>query len=456
MLNNETNLIIKILFIYIIYKNLNPFKKKKLFGDKFLDILPQFNNSPKNESLLNEIFESRILFINNKNLTKEYIKYIKPINKTEEKILRKLYRKQTKYIKSNYSKNKLDYIKYGKLCLEEKLLNSNEIKKNKNPLISVILPSFNKENEIIKSIRSIQNQSLKNIEIIIVDDCSNDNSFYYYKYLLDTDPRIRVFYHLENMGVWRTRIDGFLYSKGKYIIFFDTGDLYEDNYVLEDAFNIAEKYNLDSVKMLFRIINDLNNLEKYKIPFKFNKKYSKIIYKPNIENYDRKVFGNYTNIWNRLVRRNIFTKGLYLLSSYILNIYKNLWEDIWWNKIANKVSYNYLMIERYGYLYFKDGKGEGTLKSNNEIQKDKAIHEFIYFLYFNWSLLPKRNNKKIIINRLRQHNETIDRNLNDIKTKFYILDNLLISLLQDRFVSIIDKIFLYKLLKQSKKRQKNK
>jgi len=454
MLNNETYLIIKILFIYIIiYKNLNPFKKKIYFDEKFLDILPQFNNSPKNESLLNEIFDRRILFINNKNLTKEYIKYIKPINMTEEKIMRKLYKKKIEYNKCDYSKNKIDYIKYGQLCLEEKLLTSNKIEINKNPLISVILPSFNKKSVIIKSIRSIQNQSLKNIEIIIVDDCSNDNSSYYYKYLLD--PRIRVFYHLENMGVWRTRIDGFLYSKGKYIIFFDTGDLYEDNYVLEDAFNIAEKYNLDSVKMLFRIIRDINNLEKYELPFKFNKKFSKIIYKPNIEKYDRKVFGNYTNIWNRLVRRNIVTKGLYLLSTYILNIYKNLWEDIWWNKIENKVSYNFLMIERYGYLYFKDGKGEGTLKSNNEIQKDKAIHEFIHFLYFNWSLLPKRNNKKIIINRLRQHNDTIDRNLNDFKTKFYILDNLLIALLQDRFVSIIDKIFLYKLLKQSIKRQKN-
>ena len=66
----------------------------------------------------------------------------------------------------------------------------------------------------MKSIRSIQNQSLKNIEIIIVDDCSTDDSNKYYKYLLETDERIRVFIHLKNMGVWRSRLDGFLYSKG--------------------------------------------------------------------------------------------------------------------------------------------------------------------------------------------------------------------------------------------------
>ena len=114
MLNNETNLIIKILFIYImIYKNLNPFKKKSFFDENFLDILPQFNNSPKNESLLNEIFDRRILFINNKNLTKEYIKYIKPINMTEEKIMRKLYRKKIKYINYDYNKNILNMDNYA-------------------------------------------------------------------------------------------------------------------------------------------------------------------------------------------------------------------------------------------------------------------------------------------------------------------------------------------------------
>ena len=105
----------------------------------------------------------------------------------------------------------------------------------------------------MKSIRSIQNQSFKNIEIIIVDDHSTDNSENIYNYLLESEPRVRIFYHLKNMGLWRTRIDGLLYSNVKYILFFDTGDLYSDNYVLEDSFNFIEKYHLDSVRMLFKI-----------------------------------------------------------------------------------------------------------------------------------------------------------------------------------------------------------
>ena len=62
------------------------------------------------------------------------------------------------------------------MALNESLINNKIINYNQNPDISVVLPSYNKENMLLKSIRSIQNQKFKNIEIIIVNDCSNDNS----------------------------------------------------------------------------------------------------------------------------------------------------------------------------------------------------------------------------------------------------------------------------------------
>jgi cellulose synthase/poly-beta-1,6-N-acetylglucosamine synthase-like glycosyltransferase len=80
--------------------------------------------------------------------------------------------------------DKLNYKEFIKLCNSERLIKTNISKSEKNPSISVILPSFNKEKDLMKSIKSIQNQSLKNIEIIIVDDCSTDNSSKYYKFLI--------------------------------------------------------------------------------------------------------------------------------------------------------------------------------------------------------------------------------------------------------------------------------
>ena len=205
----------------------------------FINILPKtkfkINNVTQN---LNEIFKSKQLFIDNSSLTKEYINFIRPIYKEEERkydenILREEIRFSLNYFKDR--EEKANYSNFGKLCIQEKLIKEEKIEMFK-PIISVIVPSFNKEQFIMKSIRSIQNQSFKNIEIIIVNDCSTDNSSKYFNYLLETDPRIRIFHHLKNMGCWRSRIDGFLYSRGKYIIHFDMGDIYSDEFVLEDAY----------------------------------------------------------------------------------------------------------------------------------------------------------------------------------------------------------------------------
>ena len=170
----------------------------------------------------------------NYKLTREYIHFIRPVKEKEEI---KFYNQNLyENIESNDLLNKTRTDQYSfeefyKLCNEKEFINSSFIQYFNQPLISVIVPSFNKENIIRKSISSIQNQSLKNIEIIIVDDCPTDNSKYIYKYLLDIDPRIRVITHLKNMGIWRTRIDGFLYSKAKYVIQFDMEDFYTDNYI---------------------------------------------------------------------------------------------------------------------------------------------------------------------------------------------------------------------------------
>ena len=211
------------------------------------------------------------------------------------------------------------YKNYWKICVEEKLINSSDIK-DFIPIISIIIPSFNKYNVILKSVRSIQNQSFKNIEIIIVDDYSSDNSSTIFEYLLKSDPRIRIFTHLKNMGVWRTRLDGFLYSRGKYIIHFDAGDLYSDPFVLEDAYNLVEKYNLDSVKMMFRLIYNYTNFEHSDIPFGIDDDKMKIVYEShNVKKYNSAIFQTWGNIWSRLTRANVVSKGLFLLDSNILN-----------------------------------------------------------------------------------------------------------------------------------------
>ena len=335
------------------------------------------------------------------------------------------------------------------------LINPNNIKYNKNPKISIIVCSFNKENLIIKSIRSIQNQSFNNTEIIIVDDGSIDNSTIKFKYLLESDPRIRIFKHSKNLGLWRSRLDGFLYSKGKYIMFFDASDFYEDNYVLEDIYNIMEKYNLDSLKMILRVINNYNDINKSQIKFHIYNN-SKIIYgSDNIIKFNSQVFGGWGSIWNRITKSNILLKSLNLINDKILNIYQNKAEDIYYNLIINKVSFSFVVIERIGNVYYWDGKGEGTSNFDNENNRNKAIQQEVSLLYFQYNFLPKEDNKANIIKRLKQFNNGSKYKLSYFKSRFYLLNNLLNILIEDPYVLKEDKIFLNKLLNESIEREKN-
>ena len=454
-------IICKISFIVIIiiieYISKNVYNNKKNIIYTFMNIIPKINLNKDYFPSLKEIFMSRQLYINDANLTNEYVHFIKPVNENEEKKYKKKGKEKGIKFNDNFYKKRKDqynFKAFGKLCSEEKLINSKMINITNEPLISIILPTYNKELTLMKSIRSIQNQSLKNIEIIIVDDCSTDNSQNIFKNLLETDSRIRIFSHSKNLGVWRSRIDGFLYSNAKYVIHFDPGDMYEDNYVLEDAYNIISKYNIDSIKMPCRFIYDYNNMDNSTFAIIINETFTKIAYQPNIDEYNRYYFNDNGWIWNRLTRKNILSKSLYLLSARVLNIYKNFCEDQWWNRLINRISFSYLIIKRYSYLYFKDGNGEGDFKNKSESQRDKMIHEFLYFLYFDYELLPKDHNKKYIIDILRSLNDTKNNiQFNFLRTKFYILDDLLNLLIKDSYVSKRDKIFMNKLLLESQKKQ---
>ena len=262
------------------------------------------------------------------------------------------------------------------------------------------------------------------------------------------------------MGLWRTRIDGVLYSRGKYILTLENGDLYEDNYVLEDAYNIMEKYNLDSSKYIYRrmVRKDIYyNLNNSIIPIHVYNR-SKIVYgSKNIEKYNYEIMRASKNIWTSMVRANIFIKGLYLLNDIVLNLYKNLWEDVWWNIISQKVSFSHLIYERIGYIYIHDEDSYGNPHAHTEEKRDKMIKEFLEFLYFDYNMLPKNNNKSGIIKKLEQYNNgTYGMYLKFLKSKFYILNDLLNILIYDPYVSMENKIFLKKILKESKERERQK
>lgn len=92
-----------------------------------------------------------------------------------------------------------------------------------NEMISVIVPFYNAEKYINRCIESIVNQKYSNLEIILVDDGSDDNSADFCDRWAERDNRIRVI-HTENSGVFAARKTGIMASHGRYIAFIDSDD----------------------------------------------------------------------------------------------------------------------------------------------------------------------------------------------------------------------------------------
>lgn len=93
----------------------------------------------------------------------------------------------------------------------------------RNPLVSVIIPVYNREKTIKRAIESVLNQTYKNIEIVVIDDCSTDNtSEILHQYI--NDIRVKIYYQEENVGANRARNRGIGVAQGEYIAFQDSDD----------------------------------------------------------------------------------------------------------------------------------------------------------------------------------------------------------------------------------------
>ena len=112
--------------------------------------------------------------------------------------------------------------------------------KGMNPKVSVIVPVYNTEQYLKECLDSIVNQTLRDIEIIIINDCSPDNSIDIICEYEKADNRIIVIDKKQNEGVGKARNDGILAANGEFVIFMDSDDLYPNVSVLEKLYNAAK------------------------------------------------------------------------------------------------------------------------------------------------------------------------------------------------------------------------
>jgi cellulose synthase/poly-beta-1,6-N-acetylglucosamine synthase-like glycosyltransferase len=93
-------------------------------------------------------------------------------------------------------------------------------------LVSVVIPSFNARSTIREALMSVQSQTYRNLDIVIVDDASTDGTLDAVADLAETDSRVRLIRREQNGGIPSTRNIGINASRGVYLSFLDADDLW--------------------------------------------------------------------------------------------------------------------------------------------------------------------------------------------------------------------------------------
>jgi len=111
-------------------------------------------------------------------------------------------------------------------------------------LVSVIMPSYNHEKFISKAIESVLNQSFEDLELIIIDDGSRDNSKKIIISFKEKDNRIRTIFHKKNIGIAKTLNDGIEASRGKFIAIVASDDVWYKDKLEKQLEVLKENENL--------------------------------------------------------------------------------------------------------------------------------------------------------------------------------------------------------------------
>lgn len=258
-----------------------------------------------------------------------------------------------------------------------------------NPKISLIIPVFNQEKYLIPLYISIKNQSLKEIEIIFVDDASTDNSSYIIKKINEKDERIVLLKNKINKRTFYSRKIGSFYSKGEYILIIDPDDLLLNN-ILEKSYETSKYYNLDILQYYIIYGN-----------FSDNRIWEGLKCIEGITYYPSTIYifcyCGTRNLWDKLIKRDIFIKSVeFMGENYNFDRFETHDDDTAFYGLINVVK-SFGFLEEIGYFYNKNNLNSAT----KQLSKPKNINKifqslFVIMKYFYEKSKNNRFHKKFI------------------------------------------------------------
>ena len=299
--------------------------------------------------------------------------------------------------------------------------------KTDSPKISIVIPLYNGERYIKNSLLSIQYQDLTDIEIIMVDDFSEDNTVNVVKEFMKKDKRILLYQNDENKGILYTKTKGVLYAKSKYVMILDEDDMYVQKDVFSTLYTEAEKYNLDIVgfasilNTTFQIEKNRNSKKKihhyYVTPVIFQ---PKIIQRSHDYNNKGEVMRIGDVVWIYFFKTKLFQKTIQEIDDKYMNTKMICHEDFLLIFLLTRKAFNLRQMNRIFHIKIRWGYETQYHSKTKESQADDLFClSYINYIEF---ILMKTNNtikdKKIASFELKKwYFENKCRNNSFIKEK---------------------------------------
>ncbi|MFV0179609.1 glycosyltransferase [Empedobacter falsenii] len=288
------------------------------------------------------------------------------------------------------------------------------------PLVSINIPVYKCENYIIRCLESVKKQTYQNLEIILVNDCTPDNSIQLIEEFRANNTALNIkLYHLEtNQGLSVVRNTGIEKSTGKYIYFLDSDDDITSNCIEK----LVENVLINNTQMVIaqnRWINTFDNTTK---DFGFPTLAEKKIFSSNSAIFEAYCKGSFpVSSWNKLIdlafikHHNIyFIPGLYAQDE--------LWmfhcmEKINSLSIIDNITYNYYLHANSVIFNRTKRNSENhqtilewivkSYKNTNDIQRKKLIRGWIInfkklIIQMQWKVLKDEAYFKINYNRMKK------------------------------------------------------
>ena len=251
-------------------------------------------------------------------------------------------------------------------CINNIFINDKtSFKLYKHPLVSVVIPIYNCEKFVSRAIKSIQNQNLSDLEIILINDFSTDNSLSLLEQLKIEDPRIKIINNKKNMGILYSKSVGVLWAKGKYIFPLDNDDMLLDKDVLSIITNISIEGNFDIVEFRGIEIKERTDLLNQQIgnTLYSNHKLNLVLFQPELSNFPirtgmtiKKYYKESIFLWCKCIKTNIYQKALNSLGEEKYSRYMLAHEDVIATIILFSTAKSYKFVGKYGILHIRKSK----------------------------------------------------------------------------------------------------